>query len=184
MLCILLEQQLTGNDLRIQALDGKLLAACVREPAYVVGDGQHDIHTLIRERNTFIATQNPQNRIELDDDTRGMLQAQALSLNSIPANEQKVVLKKVANISQGGVPVDVTDLIHPRYAEWIETLARRLDLQHFAMDVMTSDFSLDPNANAMALEVNDRPMWLQHTFSDRRKHDMPNLILKSLFGIT
>ena len=35
----MLEEQIEGDDLRIQVLGGKIVAACIREPAYVVGNG-------------------------------------------------------------------------------------------------------------------------------------------------
>jgi cyanophycin synthetase len=35
---------------------------------------------------------------------------------------------------------------------------------------------------AKVLELNARPEWLHHTFSERRTHDVAALILESLFG--
>ena len=182
----LVEAQLQGTDLRLQAIGGTLVAACVREPAAVVGDGQQTLAALIAARAAAVRAQNHQNDLVVDAQTRALLDAQGLDLPDIPAAGRRVQLKAVANIAQGALAVDVTDEIHPAYGAWMRRIGERLGLSIFALDVICRDHRTDPGAAAPgavgALEINARPQWLHHTFSERRQHDIPGLILRALLG--
>lgn len=177
-----LEAQVPGVDLRIHALGGRLVAACVREAAYVVGDGTATIDELVATRQAAMRAQNPENRLDLDDDTDALLREQGLRRDAVPDDGQRVTLKRINNLALGGVAVDVTDQIHARYAQWVAAITERLALPIFALDVLTEDPGADPQQHARVIEINAKPDWLHHTFSERRTHDMPRLILEQLFG--
>ncbi len=104
------------------------------------------------------------------------------TLESVLAAGEEVRLKTISNMSVGGVAVDVTDRIHPDYARWVEAVAARLGLDIFALDIVAADPAAEPGSSASVLEINPRPQWLHHTFSERRTHDIPGLILDHLFG--
>ena len=55
----MLEQQIDLADLRVQVVGGAIVAACVREPAYVVGDGANSITTLVAKRREIVRKQKP-----------------------------------------------------------------------------------------------------------------------------
>jgi cyanophycin synthetase len=179
----LLEAQAAGHDLRLQAIGGELVAACTRVPAAVTGDGEQSVAALIAARNALLATQNPANRIERDDQLHGLLGDQGLTLSAVVPAGQRVQLKRVSNMAQGGTAVDVTDAVHPHYGQWIRRAAVRLDLRIFSLDVITTDHTQPPEAHAVLLELNTNPDWLHHTFSEGRQHDIPALILQSLFNM-
>ena len=176
----MLEEQVSGRDLRLQAVGGRLVAACVREPARVVGDGIADVAALVDRHNALIRSQNHDNFLAVDHDTRELLREQVLTLAAIPAAGRVVQLKRVSNMSQGGIAVDVTDEVHPTYAAWVRRIARHLDLDLFALDVIAEDHTRDQGA--ACLEVNAQPQWLHHTFSERRTHDIAAMILAHTFG--
>ncbi|CAN0037541.1 unnamed protein product [Ectocarpus sp. 12 AP-2014] len=48
---ILVEEQIKGNDYRVVVIGHQLVAAALREPAHVVGDGTSTINTLIAKKN-------------------------------------------------------------------------------------------------------------------------------------
>ncbi len=180
---LVLEDEAEGVDLRIQAVGGRLFAACVREPAYVVGDGVHDVATLVAARRAVMKAENPENVLELDADALALLEEQGLAPGAIPARERRVRLGRVANMARGAVATDVTGAIHPRYAEWIDRIARAFPIALFAVDAMTTDVGADPERCAVVLEVNARPEWLHHTFSGGRRHDVAEAILRSFFDL-
>ncbi len=180
---LVLEDQAIGRDLRIQAVAGRLLAACVREPAYVVGTGTDDVRALVDARRAVMSRQNPENRLELDEPSVALLREQGLAPDSVPAPGQRVQLDRLANVARGAIPVDVTDSVHPRYAEWVERIARTFPIELFAMDVITEAVDADPERAANVIEINARPEWLHHTFSAGRTHDVPAAILRWLFEI-
>ncbi|MCB9676923.1 MAG: ATP-grasp domain-containing protein [Alphaproteobacteria bacterium] len=178
---VLVEEQIHGDDLRLQAIGGVLVAACIREPAQVVGDGVRTLDALVEERATAVYAANPQNTLVLDAESLALIEEQGLALDSVVPAGTAVRLKRVANVGQGGRPVDVTDSVHPAYADWMERIAAGLGLSIFALDVICADPTAPPDASgARALEVNARPQWLHHTFSEGRRHDIAGAILASL----
>ncbi len=177
-----LEEEVSGEDLRVQAIGGRIVAACTRRPAYVTGDGARSVGELIEARRAVIRGQNPQNRLEVDADTLSWLERAGRTLESVPAAGEEVRLKTISNMSVGGVAVDVTDRIHPTYGLWVDAVGARLGLDIFALDIVATDPEAEPESAASVLEINPRPQWLHHTFSERRRHDMPGLILDHLFG--
>ena len=180
----MLEEQVEGKDLRIQAIGGKVVAACTRVPAYVIGDGNSLLNELIERRQLEVARQNPLNQLVIDEDSIELLNRQQMQLDSIPSKGQKIQLKYVANMAQGGVAVDVTDKLHPKYAESTKKLAELLDISIFALDLITTDYSEEPTfENSWAIEINAKPQWLHHTFSERRTHPIPEKILKLVFDL-
>ena len=48
---VIVEKSYTGNDYRMLVVDGRLVAAAMREPAAVTGDGEHTIEELIAIEN-------------------------------------------------------------------------------------------------------------------------------------
>lgn len=180
----MLEEQKDGGDLRIQVIGGKLVAACVREPAYVIGDGVTPLSVLVEQQHQKIQQQNPANKLELDRASYELLKQQQLTLTSIPTQGQKVQLKYVANMNQGAVSIDITDQIHPAYQTWVERLAETLPLSIFGLDVLTTDYKKAPTPDtAWALEINGQPYWYHHTFSERRTHNIAKLILEDVFDL-
>ncbi len=179
----LLEEQVAGSDLRVQAIGGALVAACVRAPTTLVGNGRDRVKRLIQAKNETIGRLNPENKVEVDQQVLHMLSERGMNLDSIPAEGVELRIKKVANMAQGATAIDVTDQIHPRYGEWIGRIASSLQLSIFSLDAITSDHRADPSTHAKVLEINAQPAWMHHTFSERRQHDIPNMILKHLFGL-
>ncbi len=179
----LIEEQVSGGDLRLQAVGGELVAACVRHPAFVVGDGFCNISELIEQRRKVIQQQNARNRLDIDSTTLDLLGSQGLSLDSIPASGVKVTLKTVANMNQGALAVDVTDEIDPIFKEWVRVFGQRTGMDIFALDLVVENHCHYKEGSAWAIEVNAFPEWFHHTFSDRRQHDIPSIILRHVFGI-
>lgn len=179
----MLEEQVSGGDLRIQAIGGNLVAVCIRVPTTLYANGRDTVRQLISAKNEIIRRFNPENRVEIDQQVLSLLGARGLSLDSIPADGAEIPIKRVANMAQGATAVDVTGEIHPRYTEWINAIAAGLKLSIFSLDAITTNHRADPAAHAKVLEINAQPAWMHHTFSEKRRHDIPTLILKQLFGI-
>jgi cyanophycin synthetase len=180
----MLEEQKAGEDLRLQAIGGRLVAACRRQPASVIGDGQQSLAQLIQAKQLAVQAQNPANKLELDKASYELLSKQGLQLDSIPQKGQIVQLKYVANMNQGAMAIDITDSLHPDYANWIERLAAQLQLRIFALDILCLDYQAPPTAqNSWALEINATPYWYHHTFSEVKQHDIATLILKDCFEL-
>lgn len=178
----MLEEQVEGDDLRIHVLGGKIVAACIREPAFVIGNGTDSLEILIEKRRAEMRIQNPSNFLDIDKSTLDLLKQQNINLSDVPTANRKIRLKIISNMAQGGVAIDVTDKIHPIYHEWVSALVKYLKTDYFGLDLMTKDYTANPIENTKVLEINARADWLHHTFSEHRTHDIAGMILKELFG--
>jgi D-alanine-D-alanine ligase-like ATP-grasp enzyme len=179
----LLEEQYDGTDLRFQIIDRRIAAACVRVPAHVIGDGAQTLAQLVEARREVMRQQNPSNRLELDQASIALLEAQGLSPKSTPELGQHVRLKEVSNMGQGGHAIDVTEEIHPRYREWARRIVDFCDASYCALDFICEDPAKDPETSAIALEINSLAEWVHHTFSERRTHDLAGLVIDTTFGL-
>ena len=177
----MLEEQIDGEDLRMQVVGGKIVAACTREPAFVIGDGINDLHQLIENRRKVIKGQNPMNDLLIDKASLDLLEKQKLVMSDIPASGQKVILKELANMSQGAVAFDMMDVIHHRYQIWVDLIVDYLKVDYFALDFITKSFTDDPATQAILLEINAKPEWLHHTFSEKQQHDIAAIVLDNIF---
>ncbi|MCO4761796.1 MAG: hypothetical protein KC502_09845 [Myxococcales bacterium] len=177
----LVEAQIPGADLRIHVIGRRVVAACERRPAAVTGDGRSTVAELVAARDAEVQAHNPQNRLQLDAASHALLAAAGCTLSDVLAKGRVLPLKTVANIAQGATPVDITHLLHPRYQAWVARIGASLSLDIFALDVLALDPMADPaQGGAVILEVNARPQWLHHTFSQGQTHDVAAMLLTAL----
>ncbi|NEE04093.1 enolase C-terminal domain-like protein [Phytoactinopolyspora halotolerans] len=111
----IVEQHVTGRDYRIVVVGDEVIAAILREPASVVGDGQHSIAELMVRKN-LVRRLNPHlwgRPIKYDDAAKYQLQRVEMTLESVPEAGQRVLLSNSCSLSQGGDSIDVLDEMHP-----------------------------------------------------------------------
>ena len=156
-----------GADYRILVIGEKMIAASLREPAQVVGDGVSTIAQLVaavnrdpRRAESHAGVLSP---IPLDPISLAVLASQGLDLDSIPDKGAKVLIRKNANLSTGGTAKDVTDLVHPQVATLAISAARQLGLDISGVDIITSDISKPlAETNGAVVEVNAGPGLRMH----------------------
>lgn len=108
---VIAEEYIPGEEYRIYVIDGKVIAAMNRIPANVVGNGKNTIKELISMKNKLkreIASVRGR-AIKIDEEVIRNIKKYNYTLNSIPKENEEVLLRKNSNISSGGDPVDVTD---------------------------------------------------------------------------
>ncbi len=118
---VVVETQFEGKEYRITSSREKVLGITYRMPANVVGDGIKNIKELVDEKNSDPRrSPNPNDSlvtIKFDDSMMEYLKDQNLDLNSIPAKDERVFVRRNSNISTGGDSIDMTDLVHPSVKE-------------------------------------------------------------------
>ena len=156
-----------GADYRILVIGDKMIAASLREPAQVIGDGGSTITQLValvnqdpRRAESHAGVLSP---IPLDPVSLSVLASQGFSLDSIPDKGAKVLIRKNANLSTGGTAKDVTDLVHPQVATLAISAARQLGLDISGVDIISSDISKPlAETNGAVVEVNAGPGLRMH----------------------
>ena len=164
---IIVEKYITGDDYRLLVINNKLVAAAVRTPAHVIGDGVSSIQTLIDEVNKDprrgYGHENVLTQITVNDLTQSIIKANGYTLDSILEKDKRLLLKDTANLSTGGTAEDVTDIVHPANVFMAERISKIIDLDICGIDVMTTDISkpLEETGGAV-LEVNAGPGFRMH----------------------
>lgn len=183
----IVQQQIYGTDHRLLTVGGKFAAALQRIPAYVDGDGVNNIEKLIEIENAKIIrldnARSPLCKIKIDQDLKDFLKLQSLSLESVPKKDERVELRRVANISAGGVSINVTDKIHPKNIEMAEMIARFFKVKCLGIDVLAADISKPwTDGNFGIIEINAGPGVFMHLApAYGGSIDVPGLIMASHF---
>ena len=164
---VIVERFITGFDFRCLVINNKFICAALRTPASVVGDGVHNLQWLIDETNKDprrgYGHEKVLTQITIDQFTQKMLDDAGITLDHIPQEGERVLLKPTANLSTGGTSTDVTDEVHPANVFMFERIARIIGLDICGIDVMANDLRTPVSENGGAiLEVNAAPGFRMH----------------------
>jgi cyanophycin synthetase len=163
----LVQQQIYGTDHRLLSVGGKFVAALERVPAFVDGDGKNTIENLISVENDKLIrldnARSPLCKIKTDDNLKDYLKLQNLSLQSVPKDGERITLRRVANISAGGVSINVTAKIHPENIQLVEDIAAYFNVKCLGIDVLSADISKSwKEGNFGIIEINAGPGVFMH----------------------
>ncbi|MCO6389817.1 N-acetylglutaminylglutamine synthetase [Aliihoeflea aestuarii] len=157
---VLLEACFDGDDLRLVVIDFRLVAAAMRRPPYVVGDGRTDIRSLIeRQSRRRAAATGGESTIPVDGETERCLAENGFTLDDVPDEGEEVVVRKTANLHTGGSIHDVTAQVHPRLVDAAVKAARAIDIPVVGIDFMVRSPS---EPDYVFIEANERPGLANH----------------------
>jgi cyanophycin synthetase len=164
---VIVERFITGLDHRVLVVNYKFVAAAIRKPAAVMGDGVHTIQELIditnKDPRRGYGHEKTLTSIKVDEFTLDILTQNELSLESILPAGKELWLKPTANLSTGGTATDVTDFVHPDNIFMCERIARIIGLDICGIDIMAESLSVPITENGGAvLEVNAAPGFRMH----------------------
>ena len=157
---VLLEEYVEGEDLRIVVIDFEVVAAAVRRPAAVYGDGVHTIADLIaaQSRRRGAAT-GGESGIPIDYTTVGAVEDAGYSLDDVLPNGTRLTVRRTANLHTGGTIHDVTPELHPALGEAAVRAARTLALPVTGLDFIVP--AVD-GPDYFVIEANERPGLANH----------------------
>lgn len=157
---VIVESFHDGQDLRIIVIGGRAVAAAVRKPAAIVGNGSDTVETLIRKQSRRrAAATGGESRIPLDEETRRCLNAEDVTLESVPGDGEEVQVRKTANLHTGGTIVDVTADLSDTLRDTAERAAAALDIPVVGLDFLTPDVA---GNDFVIVEANERPGLANH----------------------
>ncbi|HXU26746.1 MAG TPA: cyanophycin synthetase, partial [Bacteroidia bacterium] len=164
---IIVERFISGYDFRILVINNRFIAAALREPAHVIGDGNSTIQQLIEIENKDprrgYGHENVLTEISIDKETHDQLAKHGFTLDTILNKGELCYLKGTANLSTGGTSTDVTDLVHPHNIFICERISRVIGLDICGIDIMATNLS-EPmeTTGGVVLEVNAAPGFRMH----------------------
>lgn len=180
------EKYIKGKDYRVLVIDDYFVAASIRIPAYIVGNGKETLQELIDKKNK-IRSKNPYTAtklIKISSTRKEELAKINLFMDSIIEKGKKINLQKVANVSAGGENEDVTNLVHPLFQKICTEIIKVFpNLFMGGIDIQAEDISQDPKAQEWAvIEVNANPDLQMHHFPVHgEKRDVSGVLIDSLF---
>jgi cyanophycin synthetase len=184
---VIVESYYPGNDYRLLVVNGKLVAAALRRPAQVVGNGRDNIRRLVelvnKDPRRGVGHGAAMTRIRCDEAAELTLTKQGLTWESVPAAGQVVLLRDNSNLSTGGTATDVTDEVHPDNCAIAELAARTIGLDIAGVDVVTRNIRhsmLDHGGGIV--EVNAAPGLRMHLYpSEGQGRPVGEAVINMLF---
>jgi GNAT-family acetyltransferase (TIGR03103 family) len=157
---VLVEELVDGEDLRVVVIDRQVVAAAVRRPAEIVGDGRHTVADLVRStsRRRERAT-GGESRIPLDDATAEVVAASGYGMDDVPRNGERTRVRRTANLHTGGTITDVTARLHPEIAAASVRAAEALGIPVTGLDFLVPDVE---SPDYVFIEANERPGLANH----------------------
>jgi cyanophycin synthetase len=164
---IIVEKFITGYDFRILVINNRFIAAALREPAHVIGDGKTTIKELIEIENNDprrgYGHENVLTEITIDRETEEQLIKHGYTLETVLKKDEKCYLKGTANLSTGGTSTDITDIVHPHNIFICERISRVIGLDICGIDIMATNLSEPLEVTGgVVLEVNAAPGFRMH----------------------
>jgi GNAT-family acetyltransferase (TIGR03103 family) len=157
---VILEEYVRGDDLRIIVIGDEVVAAAVRRPAQIIGNNTDSIKTLIvKQSRRRAAATDGESRIPLDRETERCVNEAGYTLDSVLGENQRLVVRKAANLHTGGTIHDVTDKLHPTLRKAAIDAARAIDIPVTGLDFIVPEVD---GADYAIIEANERPGLANH----------------------
>lgn len=139
------EEFRTGlKEYRVLVLNNRVIGVIERTPAFVLGDGIHNIEQLIELKNverirlSKILTISP---LKYDIEYKYCLDEQGLSLQSIPKEGEKIRLCYTVNTGRGGDILSQGKKIHSINAKHLCNAAQAIGLNYVGFDLLCEDIN-------------------------------------------
>ena len=157
----LVEEYISGDDVRVYVVGEEVVAATKRLPANVTGDGFSSIKELIESKNK-VRNLNPHTStrsIKVDNRMKEFLDEQNLDLKYVLEKNETVFLKGESNISAGGDSIDITrELSDNVKVTAVKAVAAISNLHHAGVDMIVN------KDKGVVIEINSTGSTALHTF--------------------
>lgn len=157
---VLLEEHRLGDDVRAVVIDGAVVAAAVRRPATVTGNGMSTVAELFdrasqrRRAETGGAAQIPR-----DEAAERLIRAAGWEFGSVLPSGCVVVVGRTANVHNGATIEDVTAEMHPALADLAVAATDTIGLPVAGVDLIVD--AVD-KPDGTIIEVNEQPGLANH----------------------
>lgn len=154
---VLIQDMIKGFEVRVVIVEGKILSATLRTPAYVVGDGETTISGLIDQKNKIRELNGyfKSKKLKKNDDVIKYLSGKDLSLDTVLKKDELCITYPISNLINGGENIVITKLLNSKVLEIARDAVAAIPGLHTAgVDVMIENLESE---NPKILEVNKAP---------------------------
>lgn len=176
----LVERHEPGICHRILIASGQHIYTVIRYAKGIIGNGHETVAERVASTNADLAKLPPWKRMKdtpLDDEALKCLADQGLTVDSIPADGERVNLRAITSGEWGGDIANLTTTIHPDNVALAISAANLLGLTVAGIDLMTVDISRPWHENnATIIEVNYDPQFALSRREDDAARLLPALV--------
>ncbi len=184
---VVVEEFIEGKHYRLLVVGDRVVAAAEKIPAFVIGDGARSIKQLVdivnKDPLRGEGHEKPLTKIKFDSEVIMVLGKRGLSPESVPAQDEVVYLRENANLSTGGIAVDVTDRVHPQVIETAIRAVRLVGLDVAGVDMVAKAIDRPLlQENGALIEINAAPGIRMHHYPARgQARNVAAAIVETLF---
>ncbi len=157
---VLLEQRVDGEDVRVIVIGDDAVAAAVRCPPIITGDGERTVAELVESlsRSRAEATGGAA-RVPLDDKTLEVVRVEGYEPDSVLPEGVSLDVRRTANVHTGGTIEDVTPQLHSELVAVSIAAATAINIPVVGIDLMVP--AVD-GPEYTIIEANERPGLANH----------------------
>ena len=160
---LLIERQVPGDMYRLMFLDGRLVDTVRRRVPTVTGDGRSSVLDLIlAENRRRLSAERPRSLMTVDLDSILSLEAQGLSVSSVPGAGETVAVKSTSSDNGERDNHTIRD-VSPAVVEESARAVSAVGLRLAGIDLVTPDITRGlRDAGGAIIEVNGTPGFQYH----------------------
>jgi len=157
---VVVEEFVQGSDLRIIVIDYRVVAAAIRKPAAVIGNGRSTVRDLIEHQSRRrAAATGGESTIPIDAETERCVAEAGFTLDTVPPADKYIVVRKTANLHTGGTIHDVTGILHRTLIDAAVRAARAIEIPVTGIDFIVK---APTEPDYWFIEANERPGLANH----------------------
>lgn len=182
---VIIQEHIEGEDYRVSLIQGKISFIVKRLSPRVTGNGESTLRELVSRFNEKYASKSL-STISFEEDVKSNLEEIGLSEDSVPKKGEEIRLKKVSNLSQGGIREEYFGPIDRSTERVLEKIHKLLKLDYLGVDIICKDISKPlGKGNGYIIELNSMPdlissrakSFLKGLFEDPGESVIPTKVL-------
>lgn len=160
---VIVEEYFAGEEYRFLVVNDEVTSVVKRIPANVQGDGKSTILQLIEAKNSEVTRgknyKTPLEKIEVDEIMINYLKKKKLTIESIIPAGEMIYLRENSNVSTGGEPLEVFDLMPNYFKDIAIGVAKSMDVAICGVDII-----INAKNEYIVVEANFNPAIQIHTY--------------------
>ncbi len=157
---VVLEQFVEGQDLRVIVIDYRVVAAAIRLPPILIGNGKDTVQALIKHWNRRrAAITSGESRIPLDEETQRCVRDGGYAMHDRLPGGCELKVRKTANLHTGGTIHDVTHRLSLTICQAAVKAARMIEIPVVGIDFLVPAVQ---GERYVIIEANERPGLANH----------------------
>lgn len=154
------EEMVPGQDVRVLVIDGEVVAAGLRKPPAITGNGKNTIRELIEKlsRRRESATGGIC-RVPMDEETKRRVRTSGRDMDEVLPEGVAISVRSNSNLRTGGTMHDITEELNQKIKDAALKIAKLMQVPVAGIDMIVPDITQEEYA---CIEVGERPNLTSH----------------------